>query len=87
MNQPSLKAHYNQEIVPELMKTRQLKNKLQVAKVEKIVLNSGVSTTKDKSVINDVAKDMALIAGQNRLSPVPARAYPISSCAPACPSG
>lgn len=64
MNQPSLKAHYNQEIVPELMKTRQLKNKLQVAKVEKIVLNSGVSTTKDKSMINDVAKDMALIAGQ-----------------------
>lgn len=64
MNQPSLKAHYNQKIVPELMKTRRLKNKLQVAKVEKIVLNSGVSTTKDKSVINDVAKDMALIAGQ-----------------------
>ena len=64
MNQPSLKTQYNQKIVPELLKTRRLKNKLQVAKVEKIVLNSGVSTSKDKSVINDVAKDMALISGQ-----------------------
>ncbi len=64
MNQPSLKTHYHEKIVPELLKTRQLKNKLQVARVEKVVLNSGVSTSKDKNVINDVAKDMALISGQ-----------------------
>ncbi len=64
MNQPSLKTYYNEKIVPELMKARGLKNKLQVAKVEKIVLNSGVSTAKEKNAINDVAKAMGLIAGQ-----------------------
>ena len=64
MNQPSLKAHYNQEIVPKLMKSRQFKNRLQVAKVEKIVLNSGVSTSKEKTVIKEVARDIGLIAGQ-----------------------
>ncbi|MBH54994.1 MAG: 50S ribosomal protein L5 [Opitutaceae bacterium] len=64
MNQPTLKTAYQEQIVPELTKSRGYKNLLEVPKLEKIVLNSGVGTSKDKNVLNDVAKDFALITGQ-----------------------
>ena len=37
---------------------------MQVPKVTKIVLNSGVGSSNDKNVINDIAKDLGLITGQ-----------------------
>ncbi|MCZ6671384.1 MAG: 50S ribosomal protein L5 [Verrucomicrobia bacterium] len=64
MNQPSLKTTYLEQIVPALMKSRGYNNQLQVPKIQKIVLNSGVAATSDKNVINDIAKDFALITGQ-----------------------
>jgi large subunit ribosomal protein L5 len=64
MNQPTLKNTYNEEIVPALMKSRGYKNVMQVPKIEKIVLNSGVGSNNDKNVINDIAKDLGLITGQ-----------------------
>ena len=64
MNQPTLKTTYNEEIVPALMKSRGYKNVMQVPKIEKIVLNSGIDATSDKNVLNDVAKDFSLITGQ-----------------------
>ena len=64
MNQPALKTIYNEQIVPELMKSRGYKNVMQVPKLEKIVLNSGVGTANDKNVINDIVKDFGLITGQ-----------------------
>jgi large subunit ribosomal protein L5 len=64
MNQPALKTTYNEQIVPALLKSRGYKNVMQVPKVTKIVLNSGVGTSNDKNVINDIAKDISLITGQ-----------------------
>ena len=64
MKEPALKTSYNETIVPELIKKLGYKNRMQVPKVEKIVLNSGVSATKDKSVMNEVVKDLGLITGQ-----------------------
>jgi large subunit ribosomal protein L5 len=64
MNQPALKTTYNEEIVPALMKSRGYKNVMQVPKIEKIVLNSGVGATSDKNVLNDIVKDLSLITGQ-----------------------
>ena len=64
MNQPTLKTVYQEEVVPALMKSQGYKNLLQVAKLQKIVMNSGVGTANDKNVINDIAKDFALITGQ-----------------------
>jgi large subunit ribosomal protein L5 len=46
------------------MKSRGYKNVMQVPKIAKIVLNSGVGTSSDKNVINDIAKDIGLITGQ-----------------------
>ena len=61
---PSLKKLYLDQIVPELVKSRGYKNKHQVPKLVKINLNTGIGAEADKNQIADIARDMALIAGQ-----------------------
>ena len=64
MQNPVLKTHYLEEVVPAMMKSRSYKNKHQVPSVEKIVLNSGVSSALDKNAIDDTAREMSNLAGQ-----------------------
>jgi large subunit ribosomal protein L5 len=59
-----LQKHYVETVVPALIASRGYKNKHQVPKLEKIVLNTGISSDADKNVIADTARDMGLIAGQ-----------------------
>ena len=61
---PSLKKVYLEQVVPELVKTRGYKNKHEVPKLVKISLNTGIDADADKNQIADIARDMALIAGQ-----------------------
>jgi large subunit ribosomal protein L5 len=59
-----LYERYMQEIRPALMEKRQYKNVHQVPKMEKIILNMGVSSLLEKGAVDDAAKDMSLIAGR-----------------------
>ena len=61
---PSLKKVYTEQVSPELVKTRGYKNAHQVPKILKINLNTGIDADADKNQIADIARDMALIAGQ-----------------------
>ncbi|MBX3738415.1 MAG: 50S ribosomal protein L5 [Candidatus Didemnitutus sp.] len=61
---PPLKKAYFDQVVPALMASRSYKNKHQVPKLEKIVLNTGIGAEADKNQIADTARDMGLIAGQ-----------------------
>jgi large subunit ribosomal protein L5 len=61
---PPLKKHYFETVVPALIAARGYKNKHQVPKLEKIVLNTGISAEADKNVIADTQKDLSAIAGQ-----------------------
>ena len=61
---PSLKKVYVEQVVPELVKIRGYKNKHQVPSIVKINLNTGIGAEADKNQIADIARDMALIAGQ-----------------------
>jgi large subunit ribosomal protein L5 len=61
---PSLKKLYVEQVVPELLKSRGYKNKHQVPKLVKICVNTGIDADADKNQIADIARDMALIAGQ-----------------------
>jgi large subunit ribosomal protein L5 len=61
---PPLKKFYAETVVPALVTARGYKNKHQVPKLEKIVLNTGISSEADKNQIADAARDMGLIAGQ-----------------------
>ncbi len=64
MNEPILKTHYRETIAPAMMKSRGYENRHQVPAIEKIVINSGLAATIDKSALSDTVDDIANIAGQ-----------------------
>ena len=60
-----LQKQYEEVIVPALIKEFGYKNKMEVPKLTKIVLNMGVGeATEDKKAIEGAVKDMAAISGQ-----------------------
>jgi large subunit ribosomal protein L5 len=59
-----LQKFYNETVAPALVASRGYKNKHQVPKLTKIVLNTGIGAEADKNTIADTARDMGLIAGQ-----------------------
>ncbi|HEY9153974.1 MAG TPA: 50S ribosomal protein L5 [Opitutaceae bacterium] len=61
---PVLKKLYNEQIAGDLTKNRGYKNKHQVPKILKVVLNTGIDADADKNQIADAARDLGLIAGQ-----------------------
>jgi large subunit ribosomal protein L5 len=55
---------YVSEVVPALKLKRDYKNVHQIPKLEKIVVNMGVSASLEKSAIDDASKDLAAITGR-----------------------
>jgi large subunit ribosomal protein L5 len=55
---------YVEEVVPALKSRRGYKNVHQVPRIEKIVVNMGVSASNEKSAIDDAAKDLTMITGR-----------------------
>ena len=62
---PRLKTSYEKEIVAKLMQKLSVKNKHEVPRVEKIILNMGLGEdASDGKKLKACADDMSLIAGQ-----------------------
>src|ERR671911_1073369 len=62
---PRLKGDYEQRIVPAMIEKFGYKNRLEVPRLDKIVLNMGVGeATQDKKRVETAAAEMELIAGQ-----------------------
>ena len=62
---PRMKTHYEQTVREELLKQFSYGNKMQIPRIEKIVLNMGVGeAVNDRKKVDSAAKDLALIAGQ-----------------------
>ncbi len=60
-----LQVHYNDNVVPALMKQFGYKTKMQVPRIKKITLNMGVGeAVADKKVLENAAADLNKIAGQ-----------------------
>lgn len=60
-----LKKIYEKEIVPKMMKEFGYKNKLQVPRLVKIVINMGIGEgARNRDLIEQHAKELELIAGQ-----------------------
>lgn len=55
---------YKDEVRPALMEKRKYKNVHEVPKIEKIVINMGVSASLEKAAVDDAAKDLGLITGR-----------------------
>lgn len=61
----NLKERYNKEIVPALKEKFGYKSVMQVPKLEKIVINMGVSDIKENSkALENAMNDLTIIAGQ-----------------------
>ena len=52
------------EVRPALIEKRQYKNVHQVPRIEKIIVNMGVSASLEKGAVDDAAKDLAMITGR-----------------------
>jgi large subunit ribosomal protein L5 len=55
---------YVNEVVPALKEKNKYGNVHQIPRMEKIVVNMGVSASLEKSAIDDAAKDLSLITGR-----------------------
>src|SRR5215467_15723661 len=55
---------YVKEVVPALKEKRKYTNVHQIPKMQKIVVNMGVSASLEKGAVDDAAKDLALITGR-----------------------
>ena len=64
MADSQLREHYRKTIVDELMKGGRYTNRMQVPKVEKVVLNMGINSNHDKDVIQEAQQELATITGQ-----------------------
>lgn len=60
---------YKKEVVPELMKRFNYKSVMQAPKLEKIVINMGVSDVKDNAkALENAMRDLGIITGQKVVS-------------------
>jgi large subunit ribosomal protein L5 len=64
MKTSALYEHYKNEVVPQLMERRGYRNALEVPRVTKVVVNSGVGTNKDREVMQSAVATLAAITGQ-----------------------
>lgn len=55
---------YVESVRPALIEKRKYKNIHQIPRLEKIVVNMGVSASSEKGSIDDAAKDLAMITGR-----------------------
>lgn len=60
-----LKTYYEKEVVPELIKTFQYKNRMEVPRIEKIVINMGLGEAiQNVKILDGAVQELAMIAGQ-----------------------
>jgi large subunit ribosomal protein L5 len=63
---PRLLDYYRNFVIPEMMKTNNLKNRYQVPRLDKIVINVGLGEGKDNAnFMKSVVDELALISGQH----------------------
>lgn len=64
MNKPKLQSVYEETIRPALMKDRGYRNAHQASRLEKVVLNTGVNASLERTAVEEAAKDLGLLSGQ-----------------------
>ncbi len=71
---PRLKKLYVEKVIPEMMEEFGYKNKMQVPKLQKIVINRGVGqATQDKKLVDYAVEELTMIAGQKAVPTISKR--------------
>ncbi len=62
---PTLKIKYTEEVLPKLQKEFGYKSKMEVPRIQKIIINQGIGkAVADKKLIDNAVEELTLIAGQ-----------------------
>lgn len=61
---PRLSEKYDTEVRKQLIEKRKYANTHEVPRIEKIVVNMGVSSLLEKTAVEDAAKDLSMITGR-----------------------
>ena len=65
---PNLKTKYKEEVAPALMQKFNYKSPMQIPRIEKIVVNVGVSEARENpKVLDAVVRDLGVITGQKAI--------------------
>ena len=64
---PQLYEFYKKDVVEQLLKGGHYTNRMQVPKVEKVVINMGINSNHDKDVLTEAQQELATITGQKAL--------------------
>ena len=68
---PNLKTKYRNEIIPSLSKEFGYKTKMQVPRLDKIIINQGVGqAVADKKMVDVAQQELTMIAGQKAIQTV-----------------
>ena len=59
-----LKEFYRTQVIEQLMKGGRYTNRMQVPKVEKVVVNLGINSNHEKDVVAEAQQELATITGQ-----------------------
>ena len=59
-----LKEKYMKDVLPQLVTSRGYKNKMQVPRLVKIVVNMGINSAVEKDMVKVLANELAIISGQ-----------------------
>lgn len=63
--EPSLRTHYRQVVAPAMKAKYAYGNVMQIPRIEKVVINSGIGKSEDrKAAAEEVAREIGLITGQ-----------------------
>ncbi|MEJ2548097.1 MAG: 50S ribosomal protein L5 [Gemmatimonadota bacterium] len=63
--QPRLRQHYESQVVQKLADTFEFGNRMEIPRLDKIVINVGLGDAKDDpKLLDSVVKEVALVAGQ-----------------------
>ncbi|OUW15468.1 MAG: 50S ribosomal protein L5 [Opitutales bacterium TMED158] len=69
-SQNFIKDHYQTTVVEALKESRGYTNVYQIPRIEKIVINMGVSALLDKAVLQESIKNLGLITGQQPIKTI-----------------
>src|ERR1700735_1201092 len=61
---PRLYEKYKNEVAPALREKRKYGNSHQIPRMEKIVVNMGVSASLEKGAVDDAVRDLTMITGR-----------------------
>ncbi len=61
---PILLDHYRKQVTEQLMASGRYTNKMQVPRVDKVVVNLGINSKHEKDVVQEAEKELMVITGQ-----------------------